>query len=147
MKLTEEVKFALSRQRPIPVAVCDPSSKSGNNPIPNLVYISFIKAYDDETILIADNKMYKTIEILKRNPEIAITVYHARTNQSYQIKGIATLFSSGDLYEETVAWVKTRKPNITPRHAILVKVRDIYNKDKKLILTDSGNYEFVKGVK
>lgn len=146
MKLTEDIIRLISTKRPIPVATFGTYNNSDITEItPNLVYISFMKVYDDETIIIADNKLYKTKMNLQQNGKIAITVYDEVTNKSYQIKGNAKLVSDGEIYEETVKWVQSRRPSLTPRSAVVIKVEDIYSKDKKLTV-NNGAAEFVKGL-
>lgn len=144
MKITQEIMKTLENQRPIPIATSN-ISKDGLHSIPNLVYVSFIKVYDEETIIIADNKFYKTRMNLIENPEIAITIYNPDSNQSYQIKGTVEIYESGSIYEECVSWVHDRKPNIKTKAIIIVHIRDVYNKDKKLIINDEKS-EFIKGL-
>lgn len=145
MRLTPEIIDVIHNQRQIPVATCSYAKDADSASIPNLVYVSFLKVYDEKTILIADNKFYKTRMNLEKNPRIAITVYDPDTNKSYQVKGTASIIESGPVYEETVKWVQGRKPNLTPKAAVLVHIDEIYSKDKKLVW-DQDIPRFIKGM-
>ncbi|MDF2880056.1 MAG: pyridoxamine 5-phosphate oxidase-related, FMN-binding protein [Clostridiaceae bacterium] len=144
MKLTEDIISVLQNQRPIPIATC--TIIEDNLAIPNLVYVSFIKPYNDETILIADNKFYKTRINLETNPEIAITVYNPESNKSYQIKGRVTIHENDEIYEEGKAWVQSRKSSLIPKAIVLVHIHDIYCKDKKLSYNENDEPMYIKNL-
>ena len=61
------------------------------------------KIIDDETILISDQFFNKTLKNLKDNPQIAITIWDKL--EGYQIKGTATIETSGKRFEETAKWI------------------------------------------
>jgi predicted pyridoxine 5'-phosphate oxidase superfamily flavin-nucleotide-binding protein len=99
-KLTDDVKKTMAQTKIIPVAT---ASKEG---MPNVIPFAFVKWLDEDTVLLADNFMNKSLKNLKENPYISICVWDAENKRSFQIKGEAVIETSGKVYDETVAWVK-----------------------------------------
>jgi len=120
LKLNEEVKKVMAQTKIFPVAT---ASKDG---LPNVVPFAFVKCYNDDTILLADNFMNKSLKNLQENPWIAICVWDSQNKQSYQIKGEAEIITAGSVLEETAAWVKGVIPQLSPKSAILMKVKNVY---------------------
>lgn len=119
-KLTENVKKVISATKIFPVAT---ASKDG---VPNVVPFAFIKVLDEDTILLADNFMNKSLQNLEENPHLAICVWDTESSQSYQIKGEVSIIKSGQIFEETVTWVKQAMPELSPKSALLMKVTNVY---------------------
>ncbi|MGI6033255.1 MAG: pyridoxamine 5'-phosphate oxidase family protein [Coriobacteriales bacterium] len=71
--------------------------------IPNVVPVSMKQAWDDETIMISDQYMKKTLANLKENPHVAVTVWDKEGG--YQVKGTATYENEGERYEAVAAQV------------------------------------------
>jgi len=81
--------------------------------VPNVDPFSSVRAVSADTIVIAANRLGKTVTNLKENPQAALVVHSeppprgeaslerlARVTGG-QIKGSATLPTSGDIYEQT----------------------------------------------
>ncbi|WP_449240652.1 pyridoxamine 5'-phosphate oxidase family protein [Desulfoscipio gibsoniae] len=120
-KLAGDVKDLFIKTAIYPVAT---ASKDG---IPNVVPIHFVKVYDEDTILLVDNFMDKSLKNLRENPQLSICVWDMDKKQAYQIKGKATIVSSGKPFDEAVDWVKKGAPHLAPKSAILMQVTSIYN--------------------
>ncbi len=120
-KLNGAVKDVFEKTAIYPVAT---ASKDG---IPNVVPIHYVKIYDEDTILLVDNFMNKSLKNIQENPQIAISVWDMNAKQAYQIKGQATIVTSGKPFEEAMAWVKIGMPDVNPKSAILMQVTHIYN--------------------
>ena len=118
--LIQEAKDVLARMKVIPVAT---ASKDG---CPNVVPMTFVKALDDSTLLVADNYMDKGATNLEENPQIAVLVWDTETKQAYQIKGTAEILRSGPVFDETVAWVTGLKPHLTTKAAVVLRVAHVY---------------------
>lgn len=73
-----------------------------NKGISNVVYVSFLKYLDDQTIVIADNKFAKTRSNLDSNPKLSFAVLDSDTNKSYQVKGSVKCYTDGDNYQSVV---------------------------------------------
>ncbi len=70
--------------------------------LPNVIFVSFLKYLDDETIVIADNKFSKTRTNIDNNPNLSFVVLDADTKKSYQIKGSVEYLTEGDIYQPVV---------------------------------------------
>jgi len=121
VKMPVEVKDALAKQKPIPIAT---ATKDGT---PNVVFIGFMKILDDETLLLADNFFLKTAANLSENPRISILCYDGETKKSYQIKGSAKVYKAGPQFDEMRKWVHSVNPKLPAKAAILVTVEAVYD--------------------
>jgi predicted pyridoxine 5'-phosphate oxidase superfamily flavin-nucleotide-binding protein len=121
-KLVDNVKDIFNMTAIYSVAT---ASKDG---LPNVVPIHFVKIYDGEdTILLVDNFMDKTLKNLKENPRIAISVWDQNKKAAYQLKGEATIVNSGKPFDDAVAWVQKTMPALNPKSAILFRVTTVFN--------------------
>lgn len=119
-KLNDEIKNIISQTKIFPVAT---ASKKGE---PNVVPIAFVKCYGEDSLLLADNFMEKSLANLEENPRMTISVWDLEKNQAYQIKGDVSIIKAGEVFENTVNWVKGVMPVLSPKSAILMKVTHVY---------------------
>ncbi len=119
-KLSEEVKTAIDKAATACVATVDTDA------VANVVFVSYLKYQDDETIIIADNKFNKTRMNLSNNPKLAFVVLDTETKKSYQIKGSVKSYTDGEKYQAVVDWVHVKHPQTTPVAAIYVEVEEVY---------------------
>ncbi|MDQ1275847.1 MAG: uncharacterized protein QG610_1422 [Euryarchaeota archaeon] len=120
VKLNEEMKTAFSKVKIFPVAT---ASKEG---VPNVVPIGFCQLVDDETIWIADNFMVKSLSNLNENPNIAVYAWGPETGGCFQIKGKATIFSSGEKFDKMKAIVNAAKPGLPAKTLIEVRITEVF---------------------
>lgn len=121
-KLIDNVKEVFNKTAIYAVAT---ASKNG---LPNVVPIHYVKLYDEEdTILLVDNFMNKTTKNLSENPWIAISVWDYDQKQAFQIKGEASIITSGKVFDDAVSWVQKTMPQLKPKSAILLKVTNVFN--------------------
>jgi predicted pyridoxine 5'-phosphate oxidase superfamily flavin-nucleotide-binding protein len=125
-KLPKEVKTAIDKATTVCVAT------TGSDAVPNVVFVSYLKYQDDETIVIADNKFGKTRENLNNNPKIAFVVLDAETKKAYQIKGAVKFFLEGEKYQSVVDWVHVKHPQTTPKAALYVNVEEVHCGSEKI---------------
>jgi len=118
VKLTDEIKESLTGTKVFFLAT---SSKDHQ---PNVVPIGAFKLLDDETALISDQFFNKTLKNLKENPHVAVTWWG--TKGGFQIKGPVTIHTSGTIFEQDVAWVKTIRADLSPKSAVVMKITDVY---------------------
>jgi predicted pyridoxine 5'-phosphate oxidase superfamily flavin-nucleotide-binding protein len=121
VKMPTEVKEALLKQKPIPIAT---ATKDGT---PNVIFIGLMKILDDETLLLADNFFLKTAANLSENPRISVLCYDTDTKKSYQIKGSAKIYKSGPQFDEMRKWVHGVNPKLPAKAAVVVKVEAVYD--------------------
>jgi predicted pyridoxine 5'-phosphate oxidase superfamily flavin-nucleotide-binding protein len=112
------MKEAMKTAKTIFLATC---SKAG---VPNVVPITTYKFIDDETMLLADNYMQKSLMNMKENPRIAFSYWGEKGG--FQIKGSVALHTDDQIYKDMVAWVKGMKPTLNPKTAIVMKITDVY---------------------
>jgi predicted pyridoxine 5'-phosphate oxidase superfamily flavin-nucleotide-binding protein len=98
--------------------------------IPNVVPIGAKKVLDDETILISDQFFGKTLANLRANPRVALTFWDAATRESYQIKGTVTIETSGEIFEQTAAWIdeiaRARNIPLRSKGAVVLRITGIF---------------------
>ena len=127
VKLPKEVKTAIDKAVNVCVATVD------KNAVTNVVYVSYLKYQDDETIVIADNKFSKTRENLNNQPKLSFVVLDTDTKKSYQVKGTVTAYFEGKQYQSVVDWVHIKKPEITPFAALYVNVEEVFCGSEKIV--------------
>lgn len=119
-RMDDDVLSVFSQTKVVPVAT---ASRDG---VPNVVPMTFVKILDDSAVLLADNYMDKAARNLAENPRIAICVWDLETKHAYQIKGEAELQHSGEIYDDTLAWVHETKPDTDPKAAVVLRVSNVY---------------------
>ena len=120
VKLTAEMKEAFAKMKIFPVAT---ASKDGT---PNVVPIGVVELVSDDTIWITDNFMNKTLSNIRMNPKIALYVWGADIKGCYQIKGVATIKSSGKEYDEMKAKLNVKNPALPARSLIIIKITEVF---------------------
>jgi len=124
--LTEKMKEAFGKHGKQGTYVVATASKNG---VPNAVPIGAVKLIDDETILLSDQFLNKTLANLNENPTVAISFWDGF--EGYQIKGKAEVTNQGKIFDETVAWVTKigEKVGVTlrPKNVVIVKIQEIYS--------------------
>jgi predicted pyridoxine 5'-phosphate oxidase superfamily flavin-nucleotide-binding protein len=120
--MNQRIKELFQNKRVIVLAT---ASKEG---IPNVVPVAMKKIIDDETILISDQYLSKTLKNIEANPRAAITMWDK--TEGYQIKGTVSIETSGPRFEETARWVEERSQttnrSFRSKGALILKVTEIY---------------------
>ncbi len=95
---------------------------------PNVVPVGAKKIIDDETILISDQFLNKTLSNMKSNPRVSVTYWEGR--EGYQLKGTITIETSGTRYEETAQWIEELGAKagfpLKSKGAVILKIEEIY---------------------
>ncbi len=97
------------------------ASKAG---VPNVVPMGAYKLIDDETMLLSDQFMQKSLSNMKENPRAAISYWGEKGG--FQIKGTVTLHTDDQVFKDDVTWVKGIKETLNPKTAIVLKITDVY---------------------
>jgi len=122
-RLPEEVKSAMAAANDaFPFATCS------KDQVPNLIYLTYLKVVDDETVLVADNYLDKTLRNIQENPRACFAV-RDKEKGSYQVKGSIERKTSGPLYEEVQKWVEAKHPR---KAAVILHVEEVYNGATKI---------------
>ncbi len=94
--LNDEMKQMLRNKR---YAIVATASKAG---IPNAVAMGSPMVLDDQTLCFVCMTKGKTFNNVHENPNVAITVIDADVGQQHQIKGKATVETSGPLFDKFI---------------------------------------------
>ncbi|MFA5351478.1 MAG: pyridoxamine 5'-phosphate oxidase family protein [Candidatus Omnitrophota bacterium] len=124
MKIPKKVKDIFNNE---PVHQLATASKTG---IPNISNVGAKYLLDDETIIIVNNYMVKTLSNVIENPAVSILIRSGK--ESYQIKGSCSYLMSGDLYEEAKKWMRSIGEKYPAKGALKIKVENIYNSNSGL---------------
>lgn len=121
-QMTDRMKELFNTTRTV---VLSTASMDG---VPNAVPVGAKKIIDDETILISDQFLKKTLANMKANPSVAVTYWEG--HEGYQLKGTVTIETAGARFEETARWIdemshKTGMP-LKSKGAIILKIEEIY---------------------
>ncbi len=122
MKIPKHIQEIINKQE---LHILSTSTKDG---IPNIIYLKFLKVYNDKQILIADNKFSKTEKNLLENPRISFVVLDKENEQSYQVKGTIEFHRDGNIFKDAVEWVEDKRssPATYPKSGIILNVEEIY---------------------
>jgi predicted pyridoxine 5'-phosphate oxidase superfamily flavin-nucleotide-binding protein len=118
--LDDAVKATLAQMRVVPVAT---ASAAG---VPNVVPLRFVRALDENTLVLADNYMSKSASNLRENPQIALAIWDTQQKRAFQIKGQAEILTAGPLFDETAAWVLAEKPELRTKAAVVLHVTNVF---------------------
>ena len=99
-KMTERMKELFEKVTTVALGTSTPDG------ISNVVPVGAKKIIDDETLLISDQFLNKTLSNMKINPHISVTYWEG--HEGYQLKGTVTIETSGKRFEETAKWIKER---------------------------------------
>lgn len=121
MEIPKHIQEAINNQE---IHILSTATKEG---IPNIIYLIFLKVYNNNQILIANNKFFKTEKNLIENPKISFVVLDKKSGKAYQIKGTVEIHTDDKIYADTVEWVKAKKPKMeAPKSGIILNVEAIY---------------------
>ena len=118
VKLPPQVKDVISKQVPLPIATADDTGK------PNVVFVTMWKFIDDETLMIVDNFLNKTLANIKMNPRMALVAYDSESKKSYQVKGSIDYQVQGDNYNQAKAMAESKK--VPGKAAVIFNIEEVY---------------------
>ncbi len=96
--------------------------------MPNVAIKGSLRVLDDDHLVFADLFSLKTRKNLEENPKIAVMVSEAESRTGYIFKGTAELVSSGPLFDQTAAGVKSHNAKLpTPKYAVKITVESIFD--------------------
>jgi len=119
-KITDEMKDIASRTKGFALAT---ATKEGD---PHVIPVGFGEVLSDDELLLVDVFMKKTLENIKANPRVAVSVWDYDGLKGYEFKGNARIETSGKAFEDSVKMVKSVFPQFDARAAVVVKVDSIY---------------------
>ncbi len=95
---------------------------------PNAVPVGSKKIINDETILISNQFLNKTLANLKSNPKVAVSFWEGF--EGYQLKGTVTIETTGERFQETAKWIEDMGNKIgfplKSKGAVIFNIEEIY---------------------
>jgi predicted pyridoxine 5'-phosphate oxidase superfamily flavin-nucleotide-binding protein len=119
-RITEEIKEIAAKTKGFAVAT---TTKDGE---PHVVPVGFGKVLSEDELLLVDVFMKKTLENIKANPRVAVSVWDMESLKGYEFKGTARIETSGKIFDESANMVRSIMPQLSAKGAIIVKVDSIY---------------------
>ncbi len=119
-------KFAEAWEEKLPEVVL---ATSGANGIPEAVYVSCIKRYGDEKIVIADNYFHKTRANILGGSGGAL-LFMTIKGEAYQVKGEFEYITEGPIYEDMKTWLDPQYPGVA---AVVLHVSEVYNGSERVL--------------
>jgi len=121
-QMTERMKELFDK---VPTVVLSTVSEDGT---PNAVPVGSKKIIDDETILMSDQFFNKTLANMKANPRVGVTFWEGY--EGYQFKGIVTIETTGQRFEDTARWIEEMSTKagfpLNSKGAVILKIEEIY---------------------
>lgn len=115
--LTADMKRVVDEQRLGFVAtVCADST-------PNVSPKGTVAVWDDDHLVFANIRSPATIENLRHNASVEINVVDVFVRKGYRFKGVATIFDSGPLYDQILAFYLKRGSKNPIQEVVLVRVQ------------------------
>ena len=117
--ITEEIKNLFKAQDIAALGTCGEGK-------PNVIAVYWKHIPDDQTIWLLDNYMNKTLENLRGNPNVCVSIWDAQNDEGYELKGTATYHSEGETFEKAKAWIQSINPEKNPKGVVEVKVEEVF---------------------
>ncbi len=121
-KMTKHMQELLNK---VPVAILATATPDA---VPNAVPVGAKKTIDNQTVLISNQFLNKTLANIKANPYVSLMYWEG--DKGYQIKGPVTVETTGRRFEETALWIKemSKKMGLSLRSkgAVILRVEEIY---------------------
>lgn len=127
MKIPKYIQEVINKQD---IHILSTATKDG---VPNIIYLTFLKVYNDEQIIIANNKFSKTEKNIIENPRISFVVLDIENRKAYQLKGTVEIHKDDKIYDYTADWVKTKRPDMDlPKSGVILNIQEIYCGSEKI---------------
>ena len=120
VKLSPEIVAEMKKQGVFALAT---ASQEG---IPNVVPVGMLFVGEDGMVWLVDNFLKKTLKNLQENPVASFYVWNPEAKESYQVKGKATIVSSGPDYEKAVAFAHSKKETLPAKNLVKIEPAEVY---------------------
>jgi len=111
------------RNGPVIFSTVNPSG------IPNAIYATCVRVFDDELIIVADNYFDKTRSNILAGSKGSL-LFITEDKKSYQIKGSVEYHKNGEIFENMKSWNPTKHPG---HAAAVLRVEEVYSGAEKLL--------------
>ncbi len=122
--LTEELINAWdNRNGPVIFSTVD---KKG---MPNAIYATCVKLYEQNRIVIADNYFSKTRNNIASGTKGSI-LFITGDRKAYQIKGLIKYYKEGEIFDDMKNWLDPRFPG---HAATVLHIEEVYSGSERLL--------------
>ncbi|MFA5258381.1 MAG: pyridoxamine 5'-phosphate oxidase family protein, partial [Opitutales bacterium] len=97
--------------------------------VPNAIYVTCVREYDGNSIVIADNYFNKTRANIQAGSSGSI-LFITNAGKSYQLKGRIEYHTSGPVYDAMKTWNSDKHPGVA---AAALKVERVYCGGEQLV--------------
>ena len=97
--------------------------------LPNAIYASCVRRFEDGTFVVADNYFDKTRANILAGSKASL-LFITQERKAYQLKGTLEYLTSGERFEEMQTWVDPKHPR---RAAVVLYVEQVYNGATRLL--------------
>jgi len=97
--------------------------------MPNSIYVTCVKKYSDDKIVIADNYFNKTRVNIKSGCSGSV-LFITKDKKSYQIKGPLEYHTDGAVYNDMKKWLDSRFPGVA---TVSLTVKEVYCGGERLL--------------
>jgi len=99
------------------------ASKAG---VPNVAPMGAVMIEDD-TILIANNFMNKTMKNILENPQVSVLVWNREIGNCFQLKGTAEVMKDTPAHKKMRDMLEAKKPGAYPcKELVVISVKEIF---------------------
>ena len=97
--------------------------------VPNVVPVSMKQVVDDETVMVSDQYMNKTLANIRANPYVALSAWDEQGG--FQVKGSVVYEDEGPRYEQVAAQVRqilsSMGYDFTSKGVCFIHVEEVYS--------------------
>lgn len=96
---------------------------------PNSIYATCVSIYNETQVLVANNFFSKTLENIQAGSKGSI-LFITKEDKSFQLKGMLSYFTEGELFDDMKKWNPTRLPG----HGVAVlEIQEVFAGAQKLL--------------
>ncbi|MFA9392901.1 MAG: pyridoxamine 5'-phosphate oxidase family protein [Prolixibacteraceae bacterium] len=99
------------------------------NGMPNSIYATCVKRYNDTIFVVADNYFNKTRKNILDGSKTSL-LFITKEGKSFQLKGHVAYLQSGIIYNDMKQWNPSQHPG---NAAVALEVEEIYSGSEKLL--------------
>lgn len=123
MKITQKIKAEWENKQDAVVL-----TTVSNKGIPNSIYATQVALFDENKVLIANNKFRKTLENIEIGKE-ATVLFITKETKSYQLKGRVSYRTEGNEFNDMKKWNRADLPG----HGVaVVEIKEIFSGAEKI---------------
>lgn len=112
-----------ARKGPIVLATVSPEG------VPNAIYATCVKKYDEERLVVADNYFDKTRANITAGSKGSL-LFITEDGKAYQVKGTIEYQTNGPIYDDMKTWLDPKHPG---NAATVLNVEEVFNGATRLL--------------